>query len=58
MYASRVKLIRNEAKKESDSEVVAHLKRIIHEFETQGSSRTLQAKGIDWKGGGGGESKS
>ena len=56
VYAARVKLIKNEAKKESDSEAVAYLKKIIHEFETQGSSKTLQAKGIDGKGGG--ESKS
>jgi hypothetical protein len=45
VYASRVKLIKNVAKKESDSEAVAHYKKIIHEFETTGSSATLQADG-------------
>ena len=43
VYASRVKLITNVAKKESDSEAVSHLKKIVHEFETTGQSATLQA---------------
>jgi hypothetical protein len=42
VYASRVKLITNEAKKESDSEALSHLKKIVHEFETTGQSPTLQ----------------
>jgi len=45
VYASRVKLITNVAKKESDSDAVSHLKKIVHEFETTGSSPTLQAEG-------------
>ena len=45
VYAARVKLIKNEAKKESDSEAVSHLKKIIHEFETEGRSKTLEAEG-------------
>ena len=47
VYASRVKLIKNVAKKESDSEAVAHYKKIIHEFEQTGSSPTLQADGAE-----------
>eukprot|EP00946_MAST-07B_sp_MAST-7B-sp1_P001059 g1059.t1 len=45
VYAARVKLIKNDAKKESDDEAVAHLKKIIHEFETEGRSKTLEAEG-------------
>jgi hypothetical protein len=45
IYAARVKLITNDAKKESDSDTVSHLKKIIHEFETEGRSKTLEADG-------------
>ena len=45
VYAARVKLIKNDAKKESGDEAVAHLKKIIHEFETEGRSKTLEAEG-------------
>mgnify|MGYP004102634243 CR=1 FL=1 len=47
IYAARVKLIKNDAKKESDSEAVSHLKKIIHEFETEGRSKTLEADAKD-----------
>ena len=46
VYASRVKMITNTAKKESDSEVVAHLKKIVNEFVTTGDSATLKNIGL------------
>ena len=47
VYASRVKMITNAAKKESDSEIVAHLKKIVDEFVTVGKSTTFESKGLD-----------
>ena len=39
-------MITNTAKKESDSEVVAHLKKIVNEFVTTGDSATLKNIGL------------
>eukprot|EP00947_MAST-08B_sp_MAST-8B-sp1_P001626 g1626.t1 len=41
VYASRVKLIKNDASKQSDSEEVAKLKRIIKQLRETGSSALL-----------------
>ena len=46
VYASRVKMITNVAKKESDSTIVAHLKKIVDEFVTNGVSTTFNKKGL------------
>ena len=46
VYASRVKMITNTAKKESDSEIVAHLKKIVDEFVTTGDSATFKKLGL------------
>ena len=46
VYASRVKMITNTAKKESDSEIVAHLKKIVDEYVTTGDSVTFKKLGL------------